>query len=160
MDRKIKKVPCETCLATGHRKLEPAIEPCKECGGLGWVEKIPNDEKICARCRGNGKVEVIYQAHCEDCGGKGYQVRIVEISTVQQKCGSCEGTGKTDEWHHCDRCDGIGVVGQGSKFLNGQPCPKCHGNGQSHKKVTCVTCDGNRLISVTEERDVTPSQPL
>lgn len=88
-------------------------------------------EIICDQCSGRGWLSCPIKMRCRKCDG---------TTTYQEKCGSCDGTGKNSMWddYDCGSCNG------GERTVNCRECDwgevrcdRCGGSGA----VDCGRCD-------------------
>lgn len=176
--RIIRKNTCEVCGGSGG-ELRTKTSTCPQCVGRGWIELGDSKEKLCPQCNGDGRIEIRAQDSCLECGGKGYEVRIMEVSTRRRKCGDCKGTGYLHPLVNCPECDGTGYEqycnachGKGS-LDSGYLCGECGGTGMGTKlcsncsgrekvvdtdnELCCSTCEGDGFVAHRQEIDITPA---
>jgi DnaJ-class molecular chaperone len=127
------KVSCLECCGRGEFKTvtKPAREyqreaTCQVCRGLGRVRLA-----VCSTCNGDGKVtEQVLEVEeavvrvCDNCGGEGYLVQVVEIIA--------RGTTQAIVWM-CDACGGAGGFFEGEAIRGTTPyvkCRRCRGLGK------------------------------
>lgn len=143
----------------GGKMEESAVkedEPCKECGGSGYVSDLcvvcsGRGQEVCAACKGVGKTHcsVCYgdkYVSCEACSGSGSLACSIcsgsgNSSWGNGVCSSCNGSGRD----YCFSCHGSGTrecyacQGTGSDF-----CMECKGEGLRE----CIHCGGKGGVRV------------
>jgi molecular chaperone DnaJ len=96
--------------------VEITLEEC--ASGVSKEITVPRLEK-CEICKGSGATPGSDVETCEDCAGRGVQLRTQRtpfgVFQTQSACRTCAGEGKRIV-HPCKECDGAGVVKQKRKI--------------------------------------------
>ena len=143
---------CGSCRGSGKTPRQVS-EDCFKCSGTGSLKRM------CERCQGSGTMPTAPQrradgtygprgtAKCNTIGcNNGYHYTRCSCSggkiykTVQDNCGSCYGSGKTNTTVTCSGCSGRGTTSVAVR----KTCGGCNGRGTviSQTGYTCSSCNG------------------
>ena len=133
-ERKLYQDVCDECGGSGS-VLSPNQKVCASCKGHGWMEGDDTPAVLCSRCNGNGVVS--HSVKCPKCSGRGFNVRIVQITYKRNQCTSCDSTGALTV--KCPTCNGRGAAA--NPIRETTACFSCYGKGYVRTEK-CRACDG------------------
>jgi DnaJ-class molecular chaperone len=147
-DRKLYQDVCVECDGSGG-VLSPKQKVCGGCKGHGWMKGDDTPAILCRTCNGDGVVS--HTANCQKCSGRGFNVRIVQITYKRNQCPSCDSTGGLRV--KCPACNGSGAIV--NPIRETTTCFSCYGNGYISSEK-CKACNGLGHTLETIESPVTP----
>jgi DnaJ-class molecular chaperone len=133
-ERKLYQDVCDECGGSGG-VISAKQKVCSHCKGLGWIEGEDCPAILCHACNGDGVTS--FTVGCPKCSGRGFNVRIVQITYKRNPCTSCDSTGEIRV--KCSNCNGRGKVLD--PFRETTACFACYGKAYIRSEA-CKACDG------------------
>jgi DnaJ-class molecular chaperone len=133
-ERKLYQDVCDECGGIGS-VTSPKQKVCARCKGQGWTEGEYCPAVLCHACNGDGVTSVA--VGCQKCSGRGFNVRIVQITYQRNQCTLCDSTGALRV--ECPTCSGRGT--RVNPIRETTACFSCYGNGYIRTEA-CQACNG------------------